>query len=245
MSSSAAPRLSLVLPVYNEERVLETSLAAICGYAGNLGEPFELVCVDDGSRDRSRAILEEAARDDARIRVLVQPENRGKGAAVRCGMLAATGARAFFLDADLSTPLDEIPAFLAALEAGHDVVLGSRRMPGASITRRQPLLRETLGRGFTALTRALVAPGITDFTCGFKAFTREAAQVVFSRSARNGWAFDAELVAIAQEQGLRIAQLPVRWAHVEDTKVRIGSAVFRSFGELLAISARRSRGLYR
>ena len=239
------PQLSVVLPVYNEERVLDESLDAICGFLGGLDVPFEVVAVDDGSRDASRRLLDEHAADDPRLKIHALPTNQGKGAAVRYGMLRAAGERVFFMDADLSTPLAEIPAFLEALDDGYEVVLGNRRMHGASITRRQPFLRETLGKGFTALTRTLVAPGISDFTCGFKAFTRDAAQGVFRRSTMNGWAFDAELVAIAQELGFRIAQRPVRWAHEDDTKVQLGAAVARSLREILQISVRRSRGTYR
>ena len=245
MSTPAQPSLSIVLPVYNEARVLESSLNAIFGFAGGLGLSFEVVAVDDGSTDESRRLLDDHAQEDGRLRILALERNQGKGAAVRRGMLEARGDKIFFMDADLSTPLAEIPRFLARLEEGFEVVLGNRRMSGSSITRRQPFLRETLGKGFTALTRTLVAPGISDFTCGFKAFTQPAARAVFSRSTMDGWAFDAELVAIAQEQGLRIAQLPVHWAHEEDTKVDLGRAVVESLREILVISARRSRGEYR
>ncbi|MFT5464709.1 MAG: dolichyl-phosphate beta-glucosyltransferase [Planctomycetota bacterium] len=245
MPAPTDPVLSIVLPVYNEQKVLKNSLDVISGYIGSLELPFEIVAVDDGSSDESRRILDEHASEDPRLRVLALAQNQGKGAAVRHGVLESRGQLVFFMDADLSTPLTEIPSFLESLDQGFDVVLGNRRIAGSSITRRQPFLREALGKGFTTLTRTLVAPGITDFTCGFKAFTQDAAREVFSRSTLSGWAFDAELVAIAQEQGLRITQLPVSWAHEDDTKVALGSAVVRSLKEILMISFRRSRGDYR
>lgn len=239
------PGLSLVLPIYNEELVLERSLATIVAFAERLGRSFELVCVDDGSRDQSAAILARAAQADLRIRALAHGKNQGKGAAVRTGMLAARGDLIVFMDADLSTPLEELHGFLGALEAGYDVVLGNRRSPGARIERRQPWLRETLGKGFTLLTQRLLAPGVQDFTCGFKGFRRPAAQAIFARSTLDGWAFDAELVVIAQVQGHRLVQVPVRWRHEDDTKVRLLSAVLGSAAELVQILLNRLRGKYR
>ena len=243
-----SPGLTLVLPVYDEEAVLEENLramvAALEGWAAGAATDFEVVAVDDGSRDRSAEVLERFARNDQRLRPLALPHNQGKGAAVRHGVLAARGERVLFLDADLSVPLDHVPALLDALEQ-HDVAIGSRRVPGAQITRRQPLVRETLGRCFATLTRTLLAPGIHDFTCGFKAFRAEAARSIFERVTQHGWAFDAELIVIALEQGLSIAQVPVRWQHEEDSKVRVGSAVFSSLGELARIRSNKQRGRYR
>ena len=245
MTLSESPGLSIVLPVYNEALVLERTLAALVPFLESLGRSFEVVCVDDGSRDRSLEILKAASAADARIRVETLPGNRGKGAAVRQGVLAARGAFVLFMDADLSTPLEETRGFLGALESGYDVAIGNRRAPGSKIRRRQPWLRETLGRGFTVLTRLLLAPGVHDFTCGFKAFRKEAAAEIFRRSTLDGWAFDAELVVIAQELGLKLVQLPVAWRHEDDTKVRLGSAVLGSLRELGTIFGRRMLGRYR
>lgn len=242
---SPAPELSLVLPIYNEELVLERSLAAVIAFAERLPYSFELVCVDDGSKDRSAVILTEFERKEPRLRALAHGRNQGKGAAVRTGMLAARGRLQFFMDADLSTPLEELRGFIGALEAGYDVVLGNRRSPGARIERRQPFLREALGKGFTFLTQRLLAPGVQDFTCGFKGFQRSAAQAIFARSTLNGWAFDAELVVIAQVQGHKLVQVPVRWHHEDDTKVRLVSAVLGSAYELGVILSNRLRGKYR
>jgi glycosyltransferase involved in cell wall biosynthesis len=240
-----APALSIVLPVYDEGRTLEATFGALLPFLDGLGRTFEVVCVNDGSTDDSAAKLARAAERDPRVRVLDLSRNRGKGAAVRAGMLAARGDLALFMDADLSTPLEEIPRALGALESGYDVVLGNRRSPGSRITRRQPKLREFFGRGFTLLTRLALAPGVQDFTCGFKGFTREAARAVFERSTLNGWAFDAELVVIAQEQDLRLVQVPVLWRHEDDTKVRLVNAILVSLVDLARIFAMRLGGRYR
>ena len=241
----SGPELSIVLPVFDEAAVLEATFAELIPTLEALGRSFEVVAVDDGSRDDSKAILERLAADEPRLRVFALPENRGKGAAVKRGMLEATGAAIVFMDADLSTPLEELPRFLGALDSGHQVVIGNRRSPGSKITRRQPWIRETLGKGFTLLTRTLLVPGVHDFTCGFKAFEKEAAREIFARSTQAGWAFDAELVVIASLRGYRLAQVPVTWRHEDGTKVRLLTAVFGSLRELLAIKWRALRGAYR
>jgi len=239
------PQVSIVLPIYNEASVLEENLGRVIVHMEALGRSFELVCVDDGSSDASLSILEAFQARDPRLRFTGLPSNQGKGAAVRQGMLLAEGEAVIFMDADLSTPLDEVAGFLGALDSGYDVVIGNRRAAGSEITRHQPWIRETLGRGFTLLTNALLAPGVRDFTCGFKAFKQAASQSIFKRSTLNGWAFDAELVVIAKEQGLKLAQVPVAWHDEDGTKVRILNAVLGSLKDLIWIASKRIRGQYR
>jgi dolichyl-phosphate beta-glucosyltransferase len=236
--------LSVVLPVYCEERVLASTFAELVPYLEGLGRSFEVVCVDDGSTDRSLEILREHAAAEPRLRIEAHSPNRGKGAAVRAGVLTSRGDYVLFMDADLSTPLEELPGFLGALDSGYDVVLGNRRAPGSRIERQQPWLRQTLGKGFTFVTQLLLVPGVQDFTCGFKAFRRQAADTIFKRSTLDGWAFDAELVAIAAVHGCKLAQVPVRWHHEEDTKVRLLQAVLGSARDLFLIGFKRLRGDY-
>jgi len=258
MAAHAPPALSVVVPVYNEAKVLEQTFATLLPFLerqegladveradGARASGFEVVCVDDGSTDGSGAILSQQAARDPRIRCEALPRNRGKGAAVRHGVLAARGEMILFMDADLSTPLDETPGFLAALQAGYDVAIGNRRAPGSRIVRHQPWIREQLGRGFTLLTRILLAPGVHDFTCGFKGFRARAAREIFERVTLDGWAFDAEAVLIAQERGFKLVQLPVAWHHEDNTKVRLGAAVARSLGDLGRLWLRRVSGRYR
>ena len=237
--------LTVVLPVFQEERVLAATLEALVADLERRATRFEIRVVDDGSTDRSPEIASRAAAGDPRIVALRAEENRGKGAAVRIGMLGARGTRCVFMDADLSAPLSELDGILAALDEGFDLAIGSRRAPGAHIERHQPRLRELLGKGFTALTRTVLAPGVDDFTCGLKGFRHEAAHSIFAVSALDGWAFDAELIAIARAQGWSWKQVPVRWHHEEDSKVRVVSAVVGSLRDLARILVRRARGAYR
>ncbi len=230
------------MPAFNEARVLEQHLSKLAAHLAGRAESFEILCVDDGSRDGSGEILARLGPD---VRKLRHAENRGKGAAVRSGALEARGERIVFLDADLSTDLAGLEPLLAALDAGADVALGSRRVPGATIARHQPPAREFMGRVFSRLARALIAPEVRDFTCGFKGFRREAAQAIFSRARVDRWAFDAELVAIARSRGLKIAQVPVQWQHSGGSKVRVFGAAFGSFFALLEIFVRRLLGTYR
>lgn len=226
----------MIVPAYNEGAVLERHLARLTQHLRGRGETFELVCVDDGSTDATAQIL---ARQFEPVRVLSHHDNRGKGAAVRSGALASSGERIVFLDADLSTDLAGLEPLLAALDAGADVALGSRRVAGARIERRQPRLREGLGRAFSSLARALFAPEVRDFTCGFKGFRRQAARAIFERARVERWAFDVELVVIARALGLSLVQVPVSWTHHGGSKVRVPGAVLGSLRELASIARRR------
>jgi dolichyl-phosphate beta-glucosyltransferase len=243
--SLLAPRLTFLLPVYDEAERLEASLGRLVEHAAALGEGFEVLCVDDGSRDRSRAIVSELARRDARIRSEGHATNRGKGFAIRRGLELARGERTVFLDVDLSTDLDATRPVLEALDGGSDVVLGSRHVRGARIAGRQPRFREALGRGFRRLSAAVFAPGTSDFTCGFQGFRRDAAREIASRMRIERWAFDVEIVVIARALGLAISEVPVTWHHEPGSKVRLPSAVTTSGRDLVRILARRAQGGYR
>jgi len=230
------------VPAFDEARILERNLAALAEHLRGLGPSFEILCVDDGSRDETAEIL---ARLAPAVRALRHPENRGKGAAVRTGALAALGERIVFLDADLSTDLAALGPLLAALDGGADVALGSRRVPGAVIEIRQPALREFSGRVFSRLARFAIAPEVRDFTCGFKGFRREAAAAIFARATVERWAFDAELIAIARQRGMVIAQVPVRWRHCGSSKVRVAGAALGSLASLVRIVWRQRTGAWR
>jgi len=237
-----SPRLSVVVPAFDEAAVLERNLGALARHLRSLELDFEILCVDDGSRDGTAAVLAGLGES---VRALRHAENRGKGAAVKTGALAARGEQIVFLDADLSTDLADLRPLLAALDAGADVSLGSRRVRGAMIGRRQPALREFSGRVFSRLSRVLIAPELLDFTCGFKAFRREAATAIFDRARVERWAFDAEIIAIARARGMKIAQGPVHWNDCGPSKVRVAGAAISSLAALLAIAWRRSLGTYR
>ena len=159
-------------------------------------------------------------------------------------MLAARGAWVLFMDADSSTPIEEWKKFEPYLRQGYEVVIGSRKMPGAAIRVRQPRLRETLGVVFTQLSNLLVGGSVSDFTCGFKCFQLDAARRIFALQRLEGWGFDAEILFIARRLGHRIQEIPVTWAAAETTKVRMLRDGLRSFAELLTIRFEACRGRY-
>ncbi|MBK8178239.1 MAG: glycosyltransferase [Planctomycetes bacterium] len=236
------PELSVVVPAFQEAKGIERNLDQLESYLASRGEDFEILCVDDGSTDGTAGLLRSRGE---RVRVLTHGTNLGKGAAVRTGMLAARGRRAVFLDADLSTDLADLEPLLAALAAGAEVAVGSRRVQGARIERRQPLLREWLGRVFSRLARLCVSAEVADFTCGFKAFSERARREIFERARIDGWAFDAEILAIARARGLPVAQVPVHWHHSGGSKVRVPRAALRSALDLGRIALQLRRGAWR
>jgi dolichyl-phosphate beta-glucosyltransferase len=226
-----------VIPAYNEADRLEGSLSAIGDYLRGRFDAFELIVVDDGSEDRTPAIVESYARGHAGVRLVSYQPNRGKGHAVRAGILQARGELVLFSDADLATPIEEIEGLLARLHAGSDVAIGSRAVPGTSLVVRQPWYRELAGRCFNLLAQR-VTPGIRDTQCGFKLFRRDAAHDIFSRSREDGFGFDAEALHIAIRRGYRIDEVPVRWSHREGSKVRLLRDSTRMFLALLRVGRR-------
>ena len=234
-------RISAVIPVFNEAACLAEHVPALSEIlAGIAGDDWEILLVDDGSDDGTDAIVAELAADP-RIRGLRHEVNRGKGAAVRTGVLASRGEIVIFCDADMSTPMETARQFVEALEAGADVVVGNRKSRAATIERKQPFIRTWLGLGFTRLANGLMGLEVSDYTCGFKAFRGDPGRAVFERVATSRWSFDVELLAIAARDGLVIREIPVRWHHEEDTRVRVLRDVIGSFLELLAIRRRLGR----
>jgi dolichyl-phosphate beta-glucosyltransferase len=201
------------------------------------GRDFELIVVDDGSRDRTIEVATAAAEGDPRVRVLAQPRNRGKGAAVRAGMLAASGDRVLFSDADLATPIEELAKLEARLDRGADIAIASRALPESDVRTRQHPGREMMGRTFNVIVRALVLGGIKDTQCGFKLFTRAAAQDVFGRATLDGFAFDVEVLLLARGRW-RIDEVPVVWHHVEESKVSPGTDAARMFVDVVRLRMR-------
>ena len=239
-----SPELSVIVPVYDEGPALPDRLDVLAAALRAVGRTSEILVVDDGSRDGGGARIAAWAAAEPARRVLTLAENRGKGAAVATGMLAARGAVRVFMDADLSTDLDALPRALAALDDGADVVFATRRGAGARVDQHQSALRERLGVGFSWLVRHLVDPRVDDCTCGFKACTAPAATAVFSRVRVTRWAFDAEVAAIVRAQQLALVMLPVRWTDQPASRVQVAGAVVRSTIDLTRILWRRASGAY-
>ncbi len=242
--TSERPHLSVVLPMYNEEERISKSLHQLATYFARQDYTYEVVLVDDGSKDRSIAVAQGILSEVPTLRVLQSDRNYGKGHAVRTGMLAAKGDFVLFSDADLSTPIEEFDKFWPFLDEGFDVVIGSRKMKGAVLERHQPWLRERMGKVFTWLTNRLVTHNITDLTCGFKSFTQAAAQDIFSRQLLDDWSFDAEILFIAQKRGLRIKEVAVHWHDERGSKVKFPRDIIRSLQGLMNIRRNNLRGRY-
>ena len=236
--------LTVVIPAYNEAARIAAPLGRIGQYLAVYHPRSEILVVDDGSTDDTPRVVEGLALGlPCPVRVVRSAANRGKGHAVRQGMLAATGALVLMTDADLSTPIDELERLVAAIEAGADVAIGSRKMAGAVIEERQTALREAMGRVFTGLTRLLIVD-VSDVTCGFKLFRREAARAVFSRATLDDWSFDAEALFLTRRLGLVLVEVPVRWRDSAGTKVRRGRDAVQSALGLLRVRCNQARGRY-
>jgi dolichyl-phosphate beta-glucosyltransferase len=236
---SLGPALSIVVPAYNEAGRLPRTLEATARYFDRRGDTYEVLVVDDGSSDDTCGVARAWAGSRANVRVLRYDDNRGKGHAVRHGVLQASGDRVLFMDADLATPIEEIEKLEAALTGGASIAIGSRPLRESRLLVRQPWYREMAGRGFNKVVQLVATPGIHDTQCGFKLFTREAAYAVFSRCVLPGFSFDVEALFLARRLGYPVAEIPVRWAHQE------GSAAFSSQTAFLTSGMRMLRDLFR
>jgi dolichyl-phosphate beta-glucosyltransferase len=211
--------LSVVVPCFNEESRLPDSLSAALAYLERAGREHELILVDDGSRDRTPALIREAERSHPTVRGLILPANRGKGRALAEGVALSRGRLVLVSDADFSAPIDELARLEAAVSGGADVAIGSRAKRGAREV-DQPLHRRAMGKGFNLLVQALLLPGIWDTQCGFKLFKGEVARGLFARLRTDGFAFDVELLYSARRCGCVVSEIPVRWINSPTTTVQ-------------------------
>jgi dolichyl-phosphate beta-glucosyltransferase len=224
-----SPRLSVIIPCYNEESRLPATLRRATEYFGAQGYAYEILVVDDGSADGTVAVAQAAAAQDRHLRVLTYDENRGKGYAVAFGARQARGEWVLFTDADLSTPLEELEKFTPFLEQGYDVVIGSRALKESRLEIRQPFWRERAGRFMNLCIRQLSGLSFPDTQCGFKLFTQRAARDIFSRLTVQRWMFDVEVLVLAQKMEYRVKDVPVRWLNSGESRVRLSHApgIFR------------------
>src|SRR5438105_8635008 len=237
------PAFSLVIPAFNEADRIGQSLREVLDYLRRTSPKSELIVVNDGSTDETSERVREVfgAADLIATRLLEHSPNRGKGAAVRQGLLAATKPIGLFSDADLSTPIEETPKLLEPIAAGEiDIAFGSRALDRRLIGHRQPWRREQGGRVFNLLVRLATGLPFWDTQCGFKAFRLEACRPILETARIEGFAFDVELLYLAHRPGLRIREVPVRWNHAEGSKVSFFRDSLRMLREVIAI--RRSVG---
>lgn len=234
-----------MIPAYNEVRRLDPSLRTLAAFLRRERLRAEVLVVDDGSTDGTPELVLKRSRTLTQVKLLRQPRNLGKGAAVRAGVLAARAPEILFTDADLSTPLEELDGLRAALKAGADIAIGSRALDRSRIAVRQPFYREAAGRLFNQCVQLLSVPGIHDTQCGFKLFKAKAARRVFRLQQVPRFGFDVELLYLARKAGLRIAELPVRWVNSPETKVRPVRDGARAFLDLALIRLYDVQGRYR
>jgi len=210
------PFISLIIPAFNEEKRLNRSLPIILKYFRNNYDNYEIIVVDDGSSDNTAEAAKSLSDDIAVIKLM---KNQGKGAAVRVGMLQAKGKYRIFSDADLSTPITELPKILIPLENDAEIAIGSRAIDNTMIKKHQPFYREFMGKTFNKIVQVLFFKGIKDTQCGFKGFTAEAAERIFSLAKVNGFSFDVELLYLANKMDMCIVQKPVEWFNDERSTV--------------------------
>ena len=240
------PLLSLIIPAYNEEHRLPRSLDNIIDFVedqcAKRGMSIEVLVVENGSRDRTTEIAEAYAARHPYMQVLHSA--KGKGAAVRTGMMAGRGRYLFMCDSDLSMPIEEVLKFLPPALEDYDVAIASREGPGAH-RYNEPPLRHVMGRVFNLIVRVIAIPRFQDTQCGFKSFRRDVAREVFTDGAMDGWAFDVEALFIALHRGYKVVAVPINWYHDPDSRVNPVKDTIRMVRDVLKIRINGWRGVYK
>jgi dolichyl-phosphate beta-glucosyltransferase len=238
------PDYSIVIPAYNEKARIGQTLELVLECVHSHNWNAEVLVVNDGSRDNTAAIIQKFAAKDPIVRLINNPTNRGKGYSVRNGMLQAVGEIVMFTDADLSSPMEEAELLFAAIREGADIAIGSRWLEVKRQTLRQPLYRRFFGRCFNAVTRMVMALPFADTQCGFKAFTREAAQTVFQLQRIERWGFDPEILFIAIKRGYTVREVAVTWGHDERSRISYLKDGLKMLEELVFVRWNALTGVY-
>ena len=236
-------KFSIIIPLYNEAGRLPKTAGTIFDFFKAQPDEIEIIFVNDGSTDNTLEVL-WSYQDLHQFKIVSYAPNRGKGYAVKQGALSATGDWLIFFDIDLATPLAEFINLKNTMAPGDQIIIGSRRLENSQIQKSESSLRTFLGQGFTKISNILV-PGIKDFTCGFKCFSKEAAQKIFSVARIDRWGFDTELLYIAKLKKIPVKQMPVAWRHDDDSRVKVFKAVFGSLKELWQMKMNQLKGLYK
>jgi len=240
----ASPQLSIVIPAYNESARIERTLARVMECVAQQGWDAEVLVVDDGSKDSTPEIVQEWMQRYPRLHLIKNVGNRGKGYSVRNGLLQAAGEIVMFTDADLSAPMEEAERLFAAIREGADVAIGSRWLDKQRQTIHQPLYRRFFGRCFNWVTRLIMGLPFKDTQCGFKAFKRSAAQIIFRLQRIERWGFDPEILFIAQKLGYEIREVPVTWGHDERSRMSYLKDGMKMLEEMAVIRANSLAGRY-
>ncbi|HLC69471.1 MAG TPA: dolichyl-phosphate beta-glucosyltransferase [Patescibacteria group bacterium] len=229
--------LSLVIPVFNEEKRLNKLFLALDDYISKPIIPLrEIIFVDDGSTDGTKqSILDFQKKCLVEVVVVSYTPNQGKGNAVREGMLRAQGDYVLMFDADVSTPLGELSKFVGYLNEGVPILIGSRKLSGAKVVKSQKWLRQKMGEAYAVLARLVTGLKVQDFGCGFKIFSKESARVIFSSLVNKGWIFDTEALYLAKKNGILFKEIGIDWSNDEESKVKVLSGTISSIFGLLYI----------
>lgn len=234
--------LSIIIPAHNEEKRLPRTLEQVFAFLEKQTYTAEVVVVENGSADRTLEIAQSFATQHPQLRIL-QNDERGKGLAVRRGMLEARGQFRFICDADLSMPIEEIVKFVPPALTDFDVAIGSREAPGA-VRYNEPAYRHWGGRAINLIIRLLILPGLQDTQCGFKCFSAEASERLFKLQTLPGWSFDIELLFLARRAGMHIHEIPIHWYFGEDSKVSAVRDALNMIRDIFRIHGNARRGIY-
>src|SRR3989344_7736108 len=229
--------ISFVIPLYNEEKRILKTIKAL--YEGFNYDPLELekvIFVNDGSTDNTVGVLNKYVKKlEAKLKVPVKivsyETNRGKGYAIKTGMKYSDSDYTLMFDADMATPINQIKKFIPFMIEGKDIIIGTRKNGESTVIVHQPLYREVLGRGFTYISNMILNTWVTDFTCGFKAFSKEAKNTIFPKSKIDRWSYDAEIMFLAKKYGYKIQEKSVIWSDDKNTRVKLLKSIYTSFKE--------------
>lgn len=236
------PFLSIVIPAHNEEKRLPQTLGQIFAFLEKQSYEAEVIIVENGSSDRTPELAQEFASQHKNL-IVIREEQRGKGNAVRRGVLEARGEYRFICDADLSMPINEVQKFLPTVLSDFDIAIGSREAPGA-IRFNEPAYRHWGGRAINLVIQLLILPGLNDTQCGFKCFRAEIAENLFRQQTLTGWSFDIELLYLARRKHLRIKEIPIQWYFDADSKVNAIRDALHMIGDIFRIHMNALRGRY-
>jgi glycosyltransferase involved in cell wall biosynthesis len=236
------PFLSLIIPAYNEEHRLPRTLEQVHRFLSEQSYPSEVIVVENGSQDRTFELAQELAHQYQGLRV-IKENQRGKGLAVRSGMLAAQGKFRFMCDVDFSMPVEEINRFIPPALINVDVAIASREAPGAK-RYQEPASRHFIGRAFNLMIRLLALPGFHDTQCGFKCFTAQSAEMLFTKQTITGWTFDVEILYLAKRMGLRIVEIPIPWIYNPESKIHVFRDSIQMALDLIRIRRNARMGIY-
>lgn len=226
------PFLSIIIPLYNEVTRLKNLIKVYDFFESN-NINYEIILVNDGSNDKTLSYLKKFPKK-YKYRLVSYKVNMGKGYAIKEGMLAANGKFRLFTDIDLSTPIEEFNKFIPYLNK-YDLIIGSRKTKGSTLKKRQPLIRESLGKVFTLISQTILNLETSDFTCGFKCFSQKAAIEIFNKQTVNRWGFDSEILFLAKKLRFKTKEVPVTWFDDPRSKVKFPQAIISSIADLIKI----------